>query len=328
MIPFIHYANFSYFIMAPLFILIAALACYIAFYRITIIKQIKSNTFFSTYSKKKELLRSIIFIIIAAFLFFMLLRPQWTEKEMVIPQKGRDILILLDISRSMKADDIKPNRLDAAKLKIKQLLRMLSCERVGLILFSGSAFIQSPLTRDFSSLELFIDHVDTETISSGTTALDKALQLGIEIFSHVQQRKHKTILAITDGEDFSTHFEQIIDKSIEENITICTLGMGTETGAPIPIFNQYGHKVDVEKERSGAVILSKLNTNFLQEISKKLKGFYTPVTQDNSDITALKNFFESIEKETIDNESLQQWEDRYYIFAQILFPLLLLEWFL
>ncbi|MBL4588333.1 VWA domain-containing protein [Candidatus Babeliales bacterium] len=328
MIPYIYYAHPSYVCFLPLFIAMIGLSLYLFFSRNNIIKQMKSKKFFSGYSQSREIIRCTIFIAASILLFMMLLRPQWTKKETVIPQKGRDILILLDISRSMRASDIKPNRLDAAKLKIKQLLRTLSCERVGLILFSGSAFIQCPLTRDFSSLELFIDHVDIETISSGTTALDKALQLGIELFSHVKNRKHKTILAITDGEDFSTHFEQIIDQSIQENITICTLGVGTEKGAPIPIFNQSGQTIGVEKDRSGATILSKLNTTFLQEISKKLNGFYTSIKHDNSDISALRNFFESIEKETIDNESLQQWEDRYYIFAQILFPLLLLEWFL
>ncbi len=329
MMPFlIHYAGNNALAFVPFFLLLLGLACFIFLQRKEMISVIKNKKILLGYSVYRELFRLCLFFFLIIGSFFMLLRPQWSKKEHTIPQQGRDLLFLLDISRSMRATDIQPNRLDAAKLKIKQLLRQFSCERVGLILFSGSAFVQCPLTKDFASLELFLDHVDIETISSGTTALDKALQLGIDLFSHMPDRKHKTMLVITDGEDFSTNFEQIITKSIHEHITICTLGVGTEQGAPIPIFNHQGQAIAVEKDQEGKIILSQLNATFLQSISEKLQGIFTPIKTDASDIVALKNFFETIEKETINTETLQQWEDQYHLIARVLFPIALLEWFL
>lgn len=329
MMPFlIHYGGNNILFFAPLFFFLFGLALFIFLQRKKIICKIKNRKNLLGYSIHREVLRLCLFSFLIIGSFCMLMRPQWSKKEQTIPQQGRDLLLLLDISRSMRATDIQPNRLDAAKLKIKQLLRQFSCERVGLILFSGSAFVQCPLTKDFASLELFLDHVDIETISSGTTALDKALQLGIDLFSHMPDRQHKTMLVITDGEDFSANFEQIIEKSMQEHITICTLGVGTEQGAPIPIFNNQGQAIAVEKDQAGKIILTQLNTTFLQSISEKLHGIFTPIKTDASDIIALKNFFETIEKETIDTETLQQWEDQYHLIARLLFPIALLEWFL
>lgn len=327
MIPGIHFGATQSSLFAPLFLFFFLLLCRIFFTRNKALSLLKIKTIFLGHSKPKEQIRLILWTIMLGLAFIMVLRPQWSKREEKIPQQGRDLLILLDISRSMRATDIMPHRLDAAKLKIKQLLRLLTCERVGLILFSGSAFVQCPLTKDFAALDLFIDHVDIETISSGTTALDKALQASLDLFARTPERKNKLVLVVTDGEDFSTNFEAIIEKSKNENVRICTLGVGTEKGAPVPIFNEQGKQINVEKNPDGSIIFSKLNSHFLQELSEKLHGVYAEYQPDQRDLIAFKQFFESIEKESFEEEKLEQWEDQYHLFARLLFPLLLLEWF-
>ena len=142
-------------------------------------------------SLSKMILKIILLSIASLFLFVALLRPMWNKKEETVEQEGRDLFIALDISRSMLATDCSPNRLTCAKNKIKKLLSMLSCERVGLILFSGSSIIQCPLTTDYGAFMMFLDAIDAETVSAGTTALDQAIAKAMESFGQMKDKKNK-----------------------------------------------------------------------------------------------------------------------------------------
>src|SRR5690606_8798990 len=199
-------------------------------------------------SPKKQVARIVFLSVVFIFLFIALLRPQWNKTEERIMQEGRDLYIGLDISRSMLAVDCKPNRLVYAKNKIKKLLKKLSCERVGLILFSGTAFVQCPLTSDYSAFYLYLDAVDAELISSGTTALDQAIQQALRSFSTMPDRKSKLLVLFTDGEDFSHNLSGIKKEAVEENLSIFTIGIGSTEGAPVPVFDAYGYPVGHQKD--------------------------------------------------------------------------------
>ena len=160
-------------------------------------------------SPARSVFKMVLMIAGCCALFLALLQPQWDKKEEIIEQEGRDLFIALDISRSMLAQDISPDRLAFAKRKIKTLLKKLSCERVGLILFSGSTFVQCPLTTDYGAFHLFLDQIDVETISSGSTAIDEAIKQALDAFGRGVHRKHKLLVLFTDGEDFSSNLAQL-----------------------------------------------------------------------------------------------------------------------
>lgn len=280
------------------------------------------------YSPTRNHIKNLLFIIALIFIALAALRPQWNEHETTVAQEGRDLLIGLDISRSMLATDCKPNRLTVAKKKIKQLLSMLDCERVGLMLFSGSAFIQCPLTTDYSSFYLFLDNVDVETISSGSTALDGALKTALDLFINSAARKNKLLVLFTDGEDFSSNLADLKKEAQQAGLTIVTIGVGTADGAPIPLYDSYGKMVGHQKDNKGAIVISHLNEGILQSLAHDMGGIYLPISQDKSDLRSLVNYLARFERERFDDTQIHRFEDKYQYCALVSFACLLVEWVL
>jgi len=314
-----HWGASQRFVFAPLFI-VAIVALAINF------KQIKRFLISLSTDNlhRNRLLKTIAYSFGLFFIFIALMQPQWHKKPQTVEQEGRDLLVLLDISRSMLAQDLKPNRLEFMKLKIKALLQKLPFERVGLILFSGSAFIQSPLTVDYSTFNMFLDDVDVENISSGTTAIDSAIEKAIELYQEYPNRKNKLTLLVTDGEDFSLNLNTIQEKAKSEGIKIFALGAGTPDGAPIPKANRNGYETD----ESGNTLLSKLNEPLLKNICKKLDGNYIKTRYNDSDLDKIASLIHKFEKEKFGDKKLSLYEDQYPWFLGASWLLFALEWIL
>ncbi len=280
------------------------------------------------YSYPKILFKIGLFLAAMFFMGVALMRPQWNETDRPIAQEGRDVLIALDISRSMLAQDLKPDRLTFAKNKIKELVRSLKSERVGLLLFSGSTFLQCPLTDDKSAFNLFLDAIDVETISSGTTAIEKAIQEAIDQFKKTPERKNKLMVIFTDGEDFSSNLSQIKQEAAKIGLHIITLGVGTPEGAPIPLYDrnqkQTGHQLD----RNSNVVISRMNDGILQRLAEDTGGIFVPITQNKEDIVKIKKFVVSFEKEHFEDKNIKQFEEQYHYPLLISFICLALEWLL
>jgi Ca-activated chloride channel homolog len=262
------------------------------------------------------------------FLLLALMRPQWTQREEVVTQSTRDLFIALDISKSMLSEDMGRTRLTIAKKKIKNLLHHLSCERVGLILFSGSTFVQCPLTRDLSAFYMFLDHIDVETISSGSTALDQALLTSVKAFENTGPRKNRLLLVVTDGEDFSNQLTDATRKAREAGIRVCTLGIGSEQGGPIPLYDTKGKRTGHQRDRDGSIVISKLNDSLLRTISNQTGGTYIKATKNASDIKRLVQYIQSFETEAIDNVKMSRLQEQYPFILIISFLCLALEWIL
>lgn len=293
-----------------------------------LVHQDNNKQIFKHFSGTKQRIKTICLCLSLFFLFIALLRPQWTKKDKSVVQEGRDLLIVLDISRSMLAQDLKPNRLEFAKLKIRALLAKLKFERVGLILFSGSAFLQSPLTADYDAFLMFLNQVDTEVISSGTTAIDDALLKAIDVFKESPDRKNKLVLLISDGEDFSLELDAVKQQSTEFGIRLFALGVGSPEGAPIPKIDRVGNQIGHETDEAGAVALSKLNEQLLHDICTQLNGHYFRAQYQDSDLDDLVSLIKSFEKEKFTDTKLSMYEDQYPWFLGIAWILLLLEWVL
>jgi Ca-activated chloride channel family protein len=255
-----------------------------------------------------------------------LLQPQWGHKEVPVQQEGRDVLIALDVSGSMQAQDVKPNRLAFVKLKIRKLLARLSFERVGLILFSGSAFVQCPLTADYRTFLLFLDQVTTESISSGTTAIGSAIMKAAELFNRSQNRKNKLLLLVTDGEDFASRVEEVARVIEKERITVFSWGAGTTQGAPVPLFDSRGVMTGYAKDKTGTIATTKLNEELLQKLSSDMGGRYERVMPDDGDVERIVQALAGYEREKLEERSLVQYQERYPLFLAITWASLLLEW--
>jgi Ca-activated chloride channel homolog len=280
------------------------------------------------FSLTKQMIKVLLWILGMSFLGAALLQPQWDKKEEVIEQQGRDLLIALDISRSMLAQDYNPNRLAFAKQKIAQLVSSLSSERVGLILFSDSAFVQCPLTQDVAAFLLFLETVDAETISSGSTALDKAIGKALDVYAAIPHRKNKLLVVFTDGEDFSSNLAGIKQKAQEVGMHIFTVGVGTPEGAPVPIINAEGKRIGHEKDAAGNIVMSRLNEGILRTLADDMQGVYVHASQDNRDVKTIISKVEQYEKEALDDKKISRLEEQYPWFVGASFILFLLEWLL
>jgi len=284
--------------------------------------------FLRNVSPKKQLLKCILFSIGFLLLSVALLRPQWNKSEEVIAQEGRDLYIALDISRSMLATDCQPNRLIYAKEKIKRLIKKLSCERVGLILFSGSAFVQCPLTTDYAAFYLYLDAVDAELISSGTTSLDQAIRQALVSFAAIPERKTKLLALFTDGEDFSHNLHGIKQEAVDARLSIFTIGVGTPEGAPVPLFDQHGNSIGHQKDAKGGVVISRLNEEILSELSQDAGGRYIRLTDNDDDITTFVKAVHAFDKEQLAEQKLSRYEDQYHYLLVVSFICFALEWLL
>lgn len=233
-------------------------------------------------------------------------------------EHGRDVVIALDISRSMLAQDYQPNRLKAAKNKIKALLSKLTWERVGLIIFAGSALVQCPLTKDFEVFELFLDALDVESLSHGTTDIGSALQMAISVFERTPDKKNRLLVMLTDGEDFSTNLAEIQKRATDCGIRICAVGMGTPNGAPIPLFTQDGKLEGHVRDEQGNVVMSRLNESMLRTLTQSLSGLYLNADQtSNDDIDRLCEWVKTFEQEQFSVTNHIIYEESFMYFSGI-----------
>ncbi len=288
----------------------------------------KQQNILCNFSLTKQIIKTCLWILGITFFCIALLQPQWNKKEEIIEQQGRDVLIALDVSRSMLAQDYNPTRLQYAKKKIMKLVSLLSSERVGLILFSGSAFVQCPLTHDIAAFSLFLQQVDAETISSGTTALDVAIKKSIDVFAAFPHRKNKLLLVFTDGEDFSSNLADVKHEAQKLGFHIFTVGIGTEQGAPIPIIDLEGNCIGHEQDSAGTIIMSRLNEGILRTLADDVGGTYVQATQDTSDIEIIVRQVEQFQKELLDDKKLTRLEEQYPWFIGAAFICFLFEWLL
>lgn len=311
-----------------IFGLLIVVALLLMVYRIICWQKVVRTLSLRNASLVRQGIKLTLMLIGLLFIWLALLRPQWDQKETIVHQEGRDLLIALDISRSMLAQDCLPNRLECAKQKIKELVKRLSCERVGLILFSGSTFMQCPLTTDYSAFYMFLDQIDAETISSGTTALDQAIKKALNAFKSCGNRKTKLLVLFTDGEDFSSNLTNIKQEAMDYGMTIFTFGVGTAQGAPIPLFDEDGNQIGHQLDKKGGVVISRLNEGILTSLSHDSGGTYIKMSDDDTDIHDLLANVRRFEKDSLDDKKISLFEEQYPLFVAISFGCLALEWLL
>ncbi|MCK5087980.1 MAG: VWA domain-containing protein, partial [Melioribacteraceae bacterium] len=277
-------------------------------------------------SKFKGLMKFGMMLLAIILLIFALANPQLGSKIEEVKQVGIDVYILLDVSLSMKAEDIKPSRLEKAKHEISKMIQKLRGDRIGLIIFSGEAYVQIPLTTDYSAANLFLSAVDVSSVPQPGTAIGPAIELAMNSFKEDTETK-KAIIIITDGEDHEGDVIKIGEDAAEKGVSIFTIGLGSTTGAPIPVYNSSGVQVGYKKDRRGNVVLTKLDENTLKEIANVGNGKYYHGSNSENELDLIYNELSSFEQTEYGATRITEYEDRFYYLLIPAIILLIIEFF-
>jgi len=274
-------------------------------------------------SFSRKFWKQILYLIGISILIFCLLRPQYGVKNDTIRKQGQDILIALDTSTSMLSEDIKPSRFERAKQEILELSQWIHSDRLGLISFSGSAFVSCPLTLDYAAFRLFLDDAYVGNVSHPGTNLEATIDEAINSFSQFSSKSQKNLIIVSDGESFDGDTSAAASKAKEAGIKVFTLGIGKPKGDPIPIKNTEGQMVDYKKNKQGELVISTLNDKTLKELAQSTGGRYFQL--EESQITDVVQALKGQQNSTLANQKISYKIDRYVYFLWIALGLLWTE---
>lgn len=280
---------------------------------------------FNGFSNNRSTFKYILFRLAIGLLIIAAANPQYGENERTVATKGIDVMIALDISKSMMAEDIidEYNRLDIAKLSIGKLMNELRGDHIGIVVFAGEAYKQLPLTPDYEVAKLFLKNIGTDMISSQGTDIGNAIELCMSSYND-ERETNKAIVIISDGEDHEEMAINAAKKASEEGVIICTVGMGSEKGVPIPIIRN-GKKIGIKKDQDEATVLTKLNEDNLIAIAQAGNGTYTKTRGLNLNLRKILDRINQIEKTTIKKDRYSTYDDQFQLFLLPGLLLLLLD---
>ena len=279
--------------------------------------------------KSRRYFKAILILISMAFIVFSLTRPSWNPKPEKIERKGRDIVFLLDVSKSMLAQDLEPNRLERAKLAISDCVDQLRGDRVALVAFAGTAAIKCPLTLDYGFFKMMLKSVNTDSIARGGTMIGDAIRLLLNNVFDDQAKEYKDVILITDGEDQGSFPVEAAKKLGEKGIRLIAIGLGDENeGKRIPILNDKGEKTFLKYK--GKEVWSRLDADTLRKmVNVTPGGKYFNVATGTIDLgTVYRQLIAGAAKKDLESETIKRYEEKFQIFLCCAFILLCLEFVL
>jgi len=277
----------------------------------------------SDYSPGRFLIKFLLILVSLAAVVLGAANLQKPGAMDAVQRKGVDVVIALDVSKSMLAQDSKPNRLEVARQMVYRLIDELQNDRVGLVLFAGRAYMQMPLTSDHAAAKMYVQNAGPDVVPTQGTVIAEALRLGNSAFNS-KERKYKSIVLITDGED---HDPEALKQALEmanNGVMINTVGIGSVEGAPIidPMSNEY------KKDESGQTIISKLNEGELQQLAQSTSGVYVRLVETGPAVQTIMEKLRSIEQTTLEDSAFKDYRHYFQWFLGAAFVLLVLEFFL
>lgn len=293
----------------------------VAYGDISIIQQLIPDV-----SNAKRMGKFILYMLAFSLLVIGIVNPQVGTKLEEVKRKGADLMICLDVSNSMKAEDFQPNRLGKAKQAISKLVDKLEGDRIGIIVFGGVAYVQLPITTDYSAAKLFLESINTDMIPTQGTAIGAAIDLAIESFGK-DEGKNKAIVIITDGENHEDDAIKAAENAAEKNIAIHTIGMGSADGAPIPVYKN-NVRESFRKDNEGNTVITKLDEQTLMEISGAGNGIYVRASNSDTGLNKVLDAISKLEKKQFESKMYSDYEDRFQWFVAAALMLLLIELFL
>jgi Ca-activated chloride channel family protein len=267
-------------------------------------------------------LKNFIFVFAFLFIIIALARPRWDKEVQIIKKEGIDIVVAIDVSKSMDATDIQPSRIKRAKDQISLFIDQLKGDRIAIVAFAGKSFVQCPLTNDYDAAKLFLNLLDTETVPNYGTNIGEAISNSLELFG--EKEKHKVIIVVSDGEDLEENAIEIAEEAGKKNAIIYALGIGSPEGSTIPIKNREGDVV-YAKDDKGDIVFTKLDITTLTQIAKKANGRFFPITPQQSEIYEIMRNINSFEKKKFDSKEYVRYKEQYKYFVIAALVLLLIE---
>lgn len=259
-------------------------------------------------------------------LIFALARPQRSngkEKEVVNKREGIEVMVALDISNSMLAEDVAPNRLDRAKQMVSKMVDQMANDKVGLVVFAGESYTQLPITCDYVSAKMFLQSANPDLISAQGTAIGEAIRTCVTSFGEADKEISRAIIIITDGENHEDDAVQAAKNAVEKGIHTYVVGIGKPEGSPLP-----DGRGGFKKDKSGNVVISRLNEAMCQEIAQAGNGFYVRADNSNTANRALFKELDKLGKAEIESVEYTEWREEYQLFVFFALLILAAEFFI
>ena len=275
-------------------------------------------------SKSRPIVKFTLLMVALVLLIIAAARPQYGQQEKTVKRQGIEVMVALDISNSMLAEDVAPNRLDRAKQMLSKMIDNMTDDKVGLVVFAGEAFTQLPITCDYVSAKMFLNTISPKLISTQGTAIGAALQTAIRSFGSQESDAGRAIILITDGENHEDDATAVAKQAQELGIQVFVIGIGKPEGSPIPLPGTN----DYIKDRSGQVVVSRLNEEMCQEIAQAGKGAYVRCDNTNTAMRALQQELERIATTDLETTVYADYNEQYQSFLLIALLLLVIDFFI
>lgn len=275
----------------------------------------------------KSILKFLVLSLAITFIIIALINPKIGTKLETVRSEGIDIVFAVDVSKSMLAEDIAPNRLEKSKQLVSQIINSLVSDRIGIIAYAGKAFPQLPITTDYAAGKLFLQGLNTDMISSQGTAISEAIELSRGYFGESDQT-NKVLIIISDGEDhgeFSA--SEVARNAVNDGIKIITIGVGDVKGGPIPV-KRNNVVLNYKTDQSGETVITKLDEDNLKAIARSGNGSYINGRNTAAVVESLKDIFDNIEKTEFESQQVADFKDQFQWFLGLGFALLLIDIFL
>ncbi|NER17249.1 VWA domain-containing protein [Spongiivirga citrea] len=277
-------------------------------------------------SKFKPLLKLIVLLLAFISLTIALVNPKIGTKLETIKREGVDIVFAVDVSKSMLAEDIAPNRMEKSKRLVSEIISQLASDRVGIIAYAGTAFPQLPITTDFASAKMFLQGMNTNMLSSQGTAIDEAIKLAKSYYDDEEQT-NRVLFIISDGEDHSENSASIAEEAKSEGIKIFTIGVGTSKGGPIPI-KRNGIIQTYKKNQAGEVVITRLDEKTLQDIANEASGTYINGNNTQEVVDFVKDTLDEMDRTEFEAKEVSDYKDQFQWFLGIGIFLIFVDVFL
>lgn len=273
----------------------------------------------------KSVLKLTLWCLAIASLTIALVNPKVGTKLETVKREGVDIVFALDVSKSMLAEDIAPNRLEKSKQLVTQIINNLASDRVGIIAYAGKAFPQLPITTDYASAKMFLQNMNTDMLSSQGTAINEAIELAKTYYDDDEQT-NRVLIIISDGEDHSEEAAKVAEEASEEGIQIFTIGVGDAKGARIPI-KRNGIVLNYKKDNNGETVITRLNEETLKSIANEANGVYINGKNTSEVVENIRDILNKMDKKEFEAKQFADFKDQFQWFLALAFALLFIDIF-
>ena len=293
-------------------------------------KKFADKAMMNRLSPNKSFFKSVLKIVVLCLAFacfsMALVNPKNGTKLETVKREGVDIVFAVDVSKSMLAEDIAPNRLDKSKQLVTQIINNLASDRVGIIAYAGKAFPQLPITTDYASAKMFLNNMNTDMLSSQGTAINEAIKLSKTYFDNEEQT-NRVLIIISDGEDHSEDAVSVAEEANEEGIRIFTIGVGDLKGGPIPL-KKNGVVLNYKKDSQGETVITRLSEETLQAIAEEGKGIYINGKNTSDVVESIREILNGMDKTEFEAKQFADFKSQFQWFLGFGIFFLLLDIFL